>query len=98
MYELAGDDAWTLSQLAAELSRQSGKKVVYQNLSKADFAAALKNVGLPAGLADMLADSDVGASEGGLFDDSRTLSKLTGRPTTTLAESVSALLQVLKNS
>lgn len=98
VYELAGDDAWTLSQLAAELSRQSGKKVVYQNLSKADFAAALKNVGLPAGLADMLADSDVGASEGGLFDDSRTLSKLTGRPTTTLAESVSALLQVLKNS
>ena len=96
--ELAGDDAWKLSQLAAELSRQSGKKVVYQNLSKADFAAALKNVGLPAGLADMLADSDVGASEGGLFDDSRTLSKLTGRPTTTLAESVSALLQVLKNS
>lgn len=72
--------------------------MVYQNLSKADFAAALKNVGLPAGLADMLADSDVGASEGGLFDDSRTLSKLTGRPTTTLAESVSALLQVLKNS
>jgi len=98
VYELAGDDAWTLSQLAAELSRQSGKKVVYQNLSKADFAAALKNIGLPAGLADMLADSDVGASEGGLFDDSRTLSKLTGRPTTTLAESVSALLQVLKNS
>ena len=92
VYELAGDNAWTLSELAAELSKQSGKPVTYQNLSEADFAAALKNVGLPAGLADMLADSDIGASKGGLFDDSRTLSKLIGRPTTSLAESVKGIL------
>lgn len=92
VYELAGDSAWTLNELAAELSKQSGKPVVYQNMSEADFAAALKSVGLPAGLADMLADSDVGASKGGLFDDSHTLSKLIGRPTTSLAESVKAIL------
>lgn len=49
IYELAGDNAWTLSDLAAELSKQSGKNVVYQNLSEADFAAALK--GRPAGRA-----------------------------------------------
>lgn len=91
-YELAGDAGWTLSQLAAELAKQSGKKVVYQNLSEADFAAALKGVGLPAGLADMLADSDTGASKGGLFDDSHTLSKLIGRPTTSLADSVKGIL------
>lgn len=91
-YELAGDAGWTLSQLAAELAKQSGKKVVYQNLSEADFAAALKGVGLPAGLADMLADSDTGASKGGLFDDSHTLSKLIGRPTTPLSESIKAIL------
>ncbi|MBW4203656.1 SDR family oxidoreductase [Enterobacter cloacae subsp. cloacae] len=92
VYELAGDSAWTLSELAAELSKQSGKPVVYQNMSEADFAAALKSVGLPAGLADMLADSDVGASKGGLFDDSHTLSKLIGRPTTSLSESVKTIL------
>ena len=92
VYELAGDNAWTLSELAAELSKQSGKPVTYQNLSEADFAAALKGVGLPAGLAEMLADSDTGASKGGLFDDSHTLSKLIGRPTTPLAESVKAIL------
>ncbi|EEH94788.1 SDR family oxidoreductase [Citrobacter portucalensis] len=91
-YELAGDAGWTLSQLAAELAKQSGKKVVYQNLSEADFAAALKGVGLPAGLADMLADSDAGASKGGLFDDSHTLSKLIGRPTTSLADSVKGIV------
>ncbi|HAT3904084.1 TPA: SDR family oxidoreductase [Citrobacter koseri] len=92
VYELAGDEGWTLSQLAAELVKQSGKKVVYQNLSEADFAAALKGVGLPAGLADMLADSDAGAAKGGLFDDSHTLSALIGRPTTSLAESVKSIL------
>ncbi|EOG8018531.1 SDR family oxidoreductase [Enterobacter ludwigii] len=92
VYELAGDHAWTLSELAAELSKQSGKNVAYQNMSEADFAAALKGVGLPAGLADMLADSDVGASKGGLFDDSHTLSKLIGRPTTPLSESIKAIL------
>ena len=92
VYELAGDEGWTLSQLAAELAKQSGKKVVSQNLNEADFAAALKGVGLPAGLADMLADSDAGAAKGGLFDDSHTLSALIGRPTTSLAESVKSIL------
>ncbi|WP_313485179.1 SDR family oxidoreductase [Pseudescherichia sp.] len=88
VYELAGDEAWTLSELAAELSKQSGKPVVYQNLSEADFAAALKGAGLPEAFANLLADSDVGASKGGLFDDSRTLSTLIGRPTTPIRDSI----------
>lgn len=92
VYELAGDEAWTLSRLAKELTEQSGKNVVYQNLSQADFVAALKNAGLPDELSEMLADSDIGASEEGLFDDSHTLSKLIGRPTTTLAESIKGIL------
>jgi len=92
VYELAGDSAWSLNDLVAELSKQSGKTVIYQNLDEADFAEALKSAGLPAGLADMLADSDTGASKGGLFDDSKTLSKLIGRPTTTLAQSVKGIL------
>ena len=92
VYELAADSAWTLSELAAELGKQSGKNVAYQNMSEADFAAALKSVGLPDGLADMLADSDIGAAKGGLFDDSRTLSRLIGRPTTPLADSVKSVL------
>lgn len=92
VYELAGDSAWTLSELARELSRQSGKNVTYQNMSEADFAAALKSAGLPAGLADVLADSDRGAASGGLFDDSKTLSKVIGRPTTPLATSVKSIL------
>ncbi|EDB3390282.1 SDR family oxidoreductase [Salmonella enterica subsp. enterica] len=92
VYELAGDDAWTLRQLADELTHQSGKKIVYQNLSEVDFAAALKGAGLPDGLADMLANSDAGAAKGGLFDDSHTLRKLIGRPTTRLTESLRSVL------
>ncbi|UXY10508.1 SDR family oxidoreductase [Kosakonia sp. ML.JS2a] len=92
IYELAGNTAWTLSELAALLSKASGKNVVYQNLSEADFAAALKEVGLPDVFANLLADSDAGAAKGGLFDDSKTLSKLIGRPTTPIADSVDTIL------
>ena len=92
VYELAGDEAWTLTALAEKLSALTGKSVVYQNLSEADFAAALQNAGLPEGFARLLADSDVGASKGGLYDDSHQLSRLIGRPTTSIDDSLKASL------
>jgi len=85
-YELSGDDAYTLAELAAEISSQTGKNIPYNNLTEAQYADILKSFGLPVGLAEMLADSDTGASKGGLFDDSHVLSKLIGRPTTPLAK------------
>ncbi|ELY4481644.1 SDR family oxidoreductase [Cronobacter turicensis] len=88
VYELAGDNAWTLRDLTALLSKETGKTVAYQNLSEADFAAALAGAGLPEGFAKLLADSDIGASKGGLFDDSHQLSALIGRPTTSLETSL----------
>ncbi len=88
IYELAGDEAYTLAELAAEISRQSEKNIPYNNLTEAQYADILKSFGLPAGLAEMLADSDTGASKGGLFDDSHVLSSLIGRPTTPLAKTV----------
>ncbi|EOC0092524.1 SDR family oxidoreductase [Cronobacter dublinensis] len=93
VYELAGDEAWTLRDLTALLSETTGKNVVYQNLSEADFAAALAGAGLPEGFAKLLADSDIGASKGGLFDDSHQLSALIGRPTTPLAASLREMLE-----
>jgi NAD(P)H dehydrogenase (quinone) len=85
-YELAGDKAYTLTELAAEISRQTGKTVPYNNLTETQYADILKSFGLPAGLAEMLADSDTGASKGGLFDDTKQISALIGRPTTPLAK------------
>ena len=84
VYELAGDKPYTLSKLAAEIARQSGKAVTYQNLSEADFKAALIGAGLPEPFAALLADSDIGVSKGGLFDDGHQLSQLIGRSTTPL--------------
>ncbi|CNI25128.1 NmrA family transcriptional regulator [Yersinia frederiksenii] len=95
VYELAGDDSYTLAEFSAEIARQSGKPVVYQDLSEADFKQALISAGLPEGFASMLADSDAGAAQGGLFDDSHTLSKLIGRPTTPYAKVIAATLATL---
>lgn len=92
VYELAGNDSYTLADLAGEVARQSGKPVAFINLPEADYAKALEGFGLPAGFAATLADSDASASRGALFDDSRTLSRLIGRPTTPMAETVKAAL------
>lgn len=91
--ELAGDTAYTLAELAAELSRQSGRSVPCVNLPQADFEAALLSAGLPAPLAGLLADSDAGAARGGLFDDGRALSALIGRATTPLSQAMAAALR-----
>lgn len=91
-YELAGDEGWTLAGLAAELSAQSGRAIPYRDLSQADYAAALTGAGLPEGLAAAIASWDAGAAQGALFDDSRTLSRLIGRPTATLAEVVAEVV------
>jgi NAD(P)H dehydrogenase (quinone) len=92
IYELAGDSAYTLADVAAEVSRQSGKTVAYKNLSPEEYASAMVKAGLPEGLAALLANSQDGASKGGLFDDSKQLSGLIGQPTTSLAETVKAAL------
>lgn len=92
VYELAGDDSYTLAEFSAEIARQSGEKVEYVNLAPAEFSAALIGAGLPAPLAELLADSDAGAAQGGLYDDSHTLSQLIGRPTTPFAEVIKSTL------
>ena len=90
--ELAGDEAYSLPELAAEIARQSGRSVGYTNLPEADYKAALVGAGLPEALASLLADSDTGASKGALFDDSRQLGALIGRPTTPMAATVALAL------
>lgn len=92
VYELAGDEAYTLKDLAAETSRQTGKDIPYNNLSEEEYAGVLKSLGLPKGLAQAIASWDVGASKNDLFDDGKVLSKLIGRPTTSLADAVKKAL------
>jgi len=92
VYELAGDEAWTMSQLAAEIARQSGRTVEYRDLPPAEYASILASFGIPEGVAKAIAGWDVAAAQGALFDDSRTLSRLIGRPTTPLSDSVALVI------
>ncbi|WP_333972367.1 SDR family oxidoreductase [Sphingobium aromaticiconvertens] len=93
VYELAGDEAYTLAEFADELSRQTGKTITFQNLSEADYKAALVGAGLPEAVAAMLAQSDAAAGQGALFDDSHDLGRLIGRPTTPLKDAIAAALK-----
>lgn len=92
VYELAGDEAFTMSDYAAEISRQTGKDIPYVNLPESDYAQALIKSGLPEGLAQFLASSHVSTEKGDLFDDGHQLSKLIGRPSTSLSKAISAAL------
>ena len=92
-YELAGDEAWTLGDLAAEISRQSGRTIPYQDLPAEEYTAVLVSVGLPEALAQAIAGWDVAAAQGALFDDSHQLSRLIGRPTTPLSVAVAEALK-----
>jgi NAD(P)H dehydrogenase (quinone) len=95
-YELAGDEAYSLSDLAAEISRQTGKTIPYKNLLETDYTAALTGLGLPEPLAQAYASYDIGASQGALFEHGRQLSALIGRPTTPLATAVADALKQAK--
>jgi NAD(P)H dehydrogenase (quinone) len=92
VHELAGDRAYRLADMAAEVSRLSGKAVGYASLPEGDYAAMLMGFGLPEGFAKVLADSDAQAAQGALFDDSGSLGRLIGRPTTPMEVSVKAAL------
>jgi NAD(P)H dehydrogenase (quinone) len=94
-YELAGDTAFTMAELAAEVSKQTGKAIAYNDLPADVYAGIMTGFGLPEGFAHVLADSDVQAAKGALFDDSKTLSKLIGHPTTPMAEVVREALATL---
>jgi NAD(P)H dehydrogenase (quinone) len=91
-YELGGDAPFTLSELAAEVARASGKAITYQDLPASAYREALVGFGLPALYAEILVDADLGIVRGELDDRSHTLSKLIGHPTTSLAATVAKAL------
>lgn len=92
VYELGGDESFTLTELAAAISAAAGKQVTYADLPVADFAQVLGAAGLPAELAEVLADADRGMNRGEMYTDSGDLRRLIGRPPVTLAEALAAAL------
>jgi NAD(P)H dehydrogenase (quinone) len=92
VYELGGDESFTLTELAAAISAAAGKQVTYADLPVTDFAQVLAAAGLPAELAEVLADADRGMNRGEMYTGSGDLRRLIGRPPVTLAEALAAAL------
>jgi NAD(P)H dehydrogenase (quinone) len=93
VYELSGDESWSMDEFAAEVSRRSGKQVKYQDMSEEDYAKSLEAVGLPDYVARIVANSNASVALGALENDGRTLSGLTGRKTTPISETIAKALQ-----
>jgi NAD(P)H dehydrogenase (quinone) len=94
-YELGGDQPFTMAQLAAEVSQQSGRPVRYVNLPAAEYAKALKEHGVPAAMADIIAETDIAVAGGALYTATGDLAALTGQPAATLSAAVGAALHAL---
>ena len=92
VYELGGGEAFTLAELAAAISA-AGKQITYDaDLPAQELTRVLAGTGLPAELAEVLADADLGLSRGELFTGSGDLRRLIGRPTTPLADAIADAL------
>lgn len=81
IYELASDDSFTMEELAAEISRQSGRQIAYRGLTEDEARAELIARGMSEAAANGALAQQTAIAQGALFDDSRTISRLTGRPT-----------------
>ncbi|MFG2607318.1 NAD(P)H-binding protein [Streptomyces sp. NPDC048514] len=92
-YELGGDEAWSFAEYAAELSRQTGREIVYNAVSGETQKGILTGAGLPEPLAEILAGVDASIEKGELVVSTGDLSRLAGRPATPLAEAITVALK-----
>ncbi|WP_416966703.1 NAD(P)H-binding protein [Streptomyces sp. 4F14] len=92
-YELGGDEAWNFTEFAAELTRRSGKRIAYRQVTPDAYADLLTATGLPALYARILADADASFARGELARTTGDLSRLTGRPTTPIAATIADALK-----
>ncbi|MFF5975682.1 NmrA family NAD(P)-binding protein [Streptomyces sp. NPDC012769] len=91
-YELSGDVSWSLAEYAAEVARRSGRAIVFSNVSAATHLDILVGAGVPRPFAEILVDVDEAVSRGALATRGDDLSRLIGRPTTPVAETIETAL------
>ena len=91
-YELGGDVAWSYAELAEVLSKATGQEITYRAVSPAEHGELLVAAGIPRIAADLFTDTYAGIADGQLADATGQLSAVIGRPTTSLAAAVAAIL------
>ncbi|MFJ2765872.1 SDR family oxidoreductase [Streptomyces prasinus] len=92
-YELGGDEAWSLAEYAAELSRQTGREIAYKPVTVEELTGILTGAGLPGPVAAVFAGVDASIEKGELVVTSGDLARLASRPATPLADAVAAALK-----
>jgi NAD(P)H dehydrogenase (quinone) len=81
-----------MGEYVAAVNAVTGRAVTYQDLPEEEYAAALVGAGLPGPVAATLADADRAMRAGWLATDTGDLSRLIGRPTTSLDDALRAAL------
>jgi len=88
IYELAGDIAFNMQEFSDSISKVTNQKITFQNLTAENYKNQLIQFGLPEGLAEFLSQTDVEIEKGQLYSDSKDLSQLIERPTTSLEQAI----------
>ena len=86
IYELGGDQRFTMTELASAVSKWAGRDLGYQDVPFEAYKQGLLNAGIPESFAELLADSDAGIRRGELDCESGDLRRLLGRATQTVAD------------
>jgi NAD(P)H dehydrogenase (quinone) len=89
-YELAGDTAFTMRDLAEIFTTVLDRPIELQNLTTVEHRAVLTRAGLDDHIVEFLVTLDRNTADGDLFARTGDLSSLIGRPTTPIAESVAS--------
>jgi NAD(P)H dehydrogenase (quinone) len=95
IYELSGDTAFSLAELAAEITRQSGREITYPKVSPAEYQAFMVGQGVAAADAAQLVEADAAIARGELAHTPGQLRRLIGRPTTSIADSIATALNAM---
>ena len=91
IYELAGDVAWTGTDMAVALAEVVGRPVVFTAVSPEEHTAILTGAGLDGGTVGFVVALDGNTRDGLLAGGSRDLATLIGHPTTPLLDGLRAV-------
>ncbi len=90
-YELAGDRAFTMTDLARAVSDWAGGTIPYNDLPAAEYRKALEKAGVPNPFVDIAVKTDLAIARGDLDSKSPDLHMLIGRETTSLRDALARL-------
>jgi NAD(P)H dehydrogenase (quinone) len=97
-YHLTGPRAWTMLQVAEQLSSLLGHPVVYNDRSIEEQRATLLADGLSPLVADLLVGLDHIFRESALGETTSTVEELTGKPPRTLPQWLAENIEIFRNA